>query len=85
MSNRQRYHHGRVHLGKRLQRVDRWRRRDWDHWEEARSVTRKCAGKVCWRADEVEEVRLKQELKAGLRLRSYFHPQCGYFHLTKKP
>lgn len=68
----------------RLKHPPRWRRRNWEHWEDAKHVVEMCGEKRCWTEKEIEPARIEQEQRAGIPLRSYYHAHCRSYHLTKQ-
>jgi len=65
--------------------VERWRKKDWSHWDHAMATVETCGEKRIYRSfDEAEEMRIQQEGRWGIQLRVYSCPTCGYHHLTSK-
>ncbi len=65
--------------------LNRWRKKDWFHWEDATRTVEYCGEKVIYHTwAEAESKRIRQEEKSNKPLRVYECPHGPHYHLTSK-
>lgn len=63
----------------------RWRKGDWQFWNEAGRAVEYCGGKICYATPEEAEERIAQQTERwDKKLRYYRCPHSDHWHLTSK-